>query len=338
MHLKKYTVASLLLIVLVGWYVYAFITQESMSIDIFGLMLPPLSIALLVVLPMLLFYIASVLHISFYSLMGVLKLRKYEKDHEKMVDSIVDAYLGKENRSHSFKTQKYQLLGSLVDNATIFPTAEFSAEVENKKINEVLDVIKSIRNGEVADLRKYALLPSNPIVVQNERNRYKKGVLSAEDILGNPTRYDMTLQKEVYVDFVKKAPLQAIEKYKKALTRESFFTILSRINADSDTLVVSNETLLSFFQEMRLSVEEYIDASKRLSKSMLPEQRMKLFEMLSNEDEAAMEAYLFTLFDLEMLTPAKEILDASSSSEYPRLRAYSALRECGKKFDIKLFL
>ncbi|MDK9693831.1 MAG: hypothetical protein OEL19_06265 [Sulfurimonas sp.] len=338
MHLKKYTIASFLLMILCGWYVYAFITQESMSIDIFGFVLPPLSVAALVVLPMILLYIASMLHMSFYALMGVLKLRKYEKDHEKMVDSIVDAYLGKENRSHSFKTQKYQLLGSLVDNATIFPTTEFHAEVDNKKINDVLSVINSIKNGEVADLRRYALISSNAIIIQNERNRYKKGMLSAEDILNSPNRYDVSLCKEVYADFVKKAPLHAIEKHKSMLTKEALFAILSRINADSNTLVVSNEILISLFKEMKLTSSEYIDASRKLSRSMLPEQRMKLFELLSNEDEVAMEAYLFTLFDLEMLTPAKEVLDAFSADEYPRFRAYSSLRECGKYFDIKLFI
>ncbi|MDD2652635.1 MAG: hypothetical protein PHX44_06260 [Sulfurimonas sp.] len=338
MHLKKYTIASFLLIILVGWYVYAFVTQGSMSIDIFGLVLPPLSIAALVVLPMVLLYVASVLHMSFYSLMGVLKLRKYEKDHEKMVDSIIDAYLGKENRFHSFKTQKYKLLGSLVDNATIFPTAEFNAEVDNKKINDVLNIISSIRNGEVADLRKYSLPSSNAIVIQNERNRYKKGILSAEDILSSPNRYDTSLCKEVYVDFVKKAPLQTIEKYKNALTKEALFAILSRINANSDTLVVSNEVLVSLFKSMKLNRNEYIDASKTLAKAMLPEQRIKLFEILGNDDEAAVEAYLFTLFDLEMLTPAKEFLDASASDEYARFRAYSALRASGKYFDINLFI
>lgn len=71
---------------------------------------------------------------------------------------------------------------------------------------------------------------------------------------------------------------------------------------------------------------------------MLPEQRIKLFELLSNEDEAAMEAYLFTLFDLEMLTPAKDILDISQPNEYMSFKAYSSLRDNGKHFDINLFV
>jgi hypothetical protein len=71
---------------------------------------------------------------------------------------------------------------------------------------------------------------------------------------------------------------------------------------------------------------------------MLPEQRMKLFETLSNENELTMEAYLFTLFDLEMLTPAKEILDASQNSDYAQFKAYSSLKECGKHFNINIFI
>ncbi|OHD97415.1 MAG: hypothetical protein A3E21_08985 [Sulfurimonas sp. RIFCSPHIGHO2_12_FULL_36_9] len=338
MHIKKYTIAALILMILVGWYIFAFITQESKSIEFFGLTLPSLSIAILAVIPMIILFIASVLHMSFYSLLSALKLRKYEKDYEKIVDAIVDAYLGKENRSNSFKTEKYKLLGFLVDNATIFPTAGLDSEVNNKKINNVLSIINGIRSGDVVDLRKYSLPSSNALVIQNERNRYKKGTISAEDILNGHNKYDISLRKEVYTDFVKKAPLNAIEKYRDLISKESLFEILSRINADTNTLVVSNESLISFFEDLKLTSKDYIEASKKLSKSMLPEQRIKLFETLSNENDIVVEAYLFTLFDLEMLTPAKEILDISQPNEYAHFKAYSSLRECGKHFDINLFI
>ena len=92
MQIKRYTLASLILIVLVGWYVYAFVSQESVSIELFGIALPSLSIAMWVTLPVILLYFASVMHMSFYSFLGNMKLRKYEKDYEKIVDAIVDAY------------------------------------------------------------------------------------------------------------------------------------------------------------------------------------------------------------------------------------------------------
>ncbi|MDD3505883.1 MAG: hypothetical protein PHX65_04970 [Sulfurimonas sp.] len=338
MHIKKYTIAALILIVLIGWYVYAFITQESMSFEFFGTIMPSFSIALWVVIPMIILYVASVIHMLFYSFLSNLKRRKYEKDYEKIVDAIIDAYLGKKERLNSFKTDRYKLLGSIIDNATIFPIGEFNTDIKNKKLSEVLTLINSIRNGQAVELKKYSLLPSNELVIQNERNRYKKGDISAENILSEKNRYDISLRKEVYVDFVKHASLKAIEKYKETLTKEALFEILSRINADAHTLEISNDSLISLFHNLKLNSKEYIEASKKLSKSMLPEQRIKLFELLSNEDEAAMEAYLFTLFDLEMLTPAKDILDISQPNEYMSFKAYSSLRDNGKHFDINLFV
>lgn len=338
MHIKRYTIASLVLMVLVGWYVYSFVTQESVSIELFGISLPSLSIAVWVVVPLLVLYVASVLHMSFYWLLETFTLRKFEKDYEKIVDSIVDAYLGKENRSHVFKTQRYKLLGALVDNAMIYPHGELDANIENKKIHEVLTLINKIKNGESVDIRKYSLSPSNALSISNSRNRYKNGDITAEDILSNPNKYDESLAKEVYVDFVKESPLYAIEKYKTYLTKESLYIILSRVNADENTLEMTNDSLISLFSDLDLTKDDYMKVSQALSKGMIPEQRIKLFDTLSSKDDKIMEAYLFTLFDLEMLEPAKDILENSQPSEYVYFKAYSSLRECGKHFDINLFI
>ncbi|MCK4737456.1 MAG: hypothetical protein KAT10_02775 [Sulfurimonas sp.] len=338
MYIKRYTIAALVLIILVGWYVYAFVTQASTSIEFFGVTMPPLSIAMWTIVPLILLYIASVAHMSFYSFLGSLKLRKYEKDYEKIVDSIVDAYLGKENRSHAFKTDRYKLLGALVDNATIFPSAELNSDIDNKKISEILELINKIKNGESVELKKHSLPSYNQLVIQNEKNRYKNGDITHEEILNNSSKYDESICKDVYIDFVKKAPLSAIEKYKKSLTKESLFEILARVNAEENSLEISNESLISLFNDLELSSDDYIKASQKLSRGMNPEQRIKLFETLSNENENVTEAYLFTLFDLEMLAPANEILETSQDNEYVYFKAYSSLRECGKHFDINLFI
>jgi len=78
MYIKRYTMASFLLMIIVGWYVYAYVTQESASLSLFGVNLPPVSVALLVILPMFILYLASVGHMAFYSMLGGFKLKKYE--------------------------------------------------------------------------------------------------------------------------------------------------------------------------------------------------------------------------------------------------------------------
>jgi hypothetical protein len=326
---------------LVGGYVFSYVTQESTTLEFFGIPLPSLSIAIWIVVPLFLLYIASVLHMSFYSMLGGLKVRKYEKDYDKVLDLIVDAYLGKKDRKHTFKTPPYSLLGRLLDNSTIFPNGEINFQFDSdktKKMTTVLNLINNIRAGEVVDLKGYNLDSDNELVIQNKRNKYKKGELKAEDILSNPKKYAKKLAQEVYVDFVKDASVSAIDKYKEFLTREAFDIIIARVNADENTLEISNEALIILLSNLDLDTKDYIEISRLAAKSMIPEQRIKLFETLSNDKEEAVDAYLYTLYDLEMIEPANALLDISQPDEYQNFKAYRALKECGKHFSIDLFV
>ncbi|DAB29351.1 MAG TPA: hypothetical protein CFH84_09980 [Sulfurimonas sp. UBA12504] len=338
MQIKKYTMASLIFITLVGWYVYAYVTQESISLDFFGITLPSLSVALWIVAPLAIFYILSLLHIFFHSFMGTLKMRKFEKDYEKIIDSIIDSYLGREDRVYLYKTPRYKLLGSIVHNSILFPTSNLSPDTENEKLNKVIKIIEEIKAGEVVELKQYSLKTNNKLVTLNNRNKYNKALLSAEKILSKSELYDEELCRDAYIDFVKVSPLYAIEKYKQFLSKKALFEILVRVNAVENRLEISNETLIFMFKSLNFTSKEYIDISKALSTGFSPEQRIKLFETLSEEDEKVMEAYLFTLFDLEMLEPTVEILQNSQSDEFLKFKAYSALKKCNQKFDISLFL
>ena len=338
MYIKRYTTATFILMALVGWYVYAYVTQESIAIEVFGVVLPSLSVAIWVLVPLVILYIASVFHMSFYSMLGSFKLRRYEKDYDKIIDAIVDAYLNKAERNHTYKTPRYQLLGGLLDNTTLFLKGEVSPTTDNDKVNDVIKAVDAIKNGEAVDLKSYSLRSENQLVIQNERNRYKKGDLSSEDILSHSNKYAKELCEEVYADFVKTRPVNSIEKYKEFLTKASLLEILSRINADENTIEISNESLMNLFNGLDLVMKDYIDMSMVVSHSMIPEQRMKLFEMISIEKEEAVDAYLYTLYDLEMLAPANDILDISQPDEYQNFKAYRALKECNKHFSIELFI
>jgi hypothetical protein len=339
MYIKRYSIAAFIWIALVGWYVYAYVTQESMSIDLFGIPMPSLSVALWVVVPLVVLYLASVFHMAFYSMLGNFRLRGYEKDFEKIVDAIIDAYLGKKSRSYTFKTERYRLLGTLLEKSTVFPSAELIGATGNEKIDRVLKMIEDIKNGEVVDLKPFNLLPENPLVIQNEKNRVKKGEVKVSDILSNCTKYADELCEFVYIEYAKTASLQNILKYKAFLTKESLHVIMARINSDEHTLSISNEELIELLNKLELTKQDYIELSITLSKGgMIPEQRMKLFETLGDEKEEAMDAYLFTLFDLEMLAPADEVLENAQPDEFQNFRAYRALKECGKNFSIYLFI
>ncbi len=340
MYIKRYTIAAFILMASVGAFVYLYVTQDTRSIDFFGIPLPALSIAVWVVVPVFILYVASVLHMSFYSFLGNMSLRRYEKDYEKMIDAIVEAYLGKKARSYSFKTERYTLFGKLLENTAMYPIGDVSGLTGNEKIDGVFKIIEDIKNGEVVDLKPYNLSKDNELVVQNKRNKYKKGLLSAETILSNEAKYADKLRKEAYIDYVKTASISNILKYKTLLTKESLHVVLARVNADEYTLSISNEELLDLINSVSLNKEEYIELSKVIAAGggMLPEQRIKLFESLSDENEDATDAYLYTLFDLEMIAPADSILDNSQADEFQNFKAYRALKSCNKHFSIELFV
>jgi hypothetical protein len=212
-------------------------------------------------------------------------------------------------------------------------------DVKNDKLNKVLSIIDDIKNGKVVDLKSYGLKPTNALVMQNNRNKYKNGFLNAENILTKSENYTEAFCKEVYTEYIKIASFVAIEKHKKFLDKSSLLTVLERINADKNKLEISNESLGLLFESMDLKSKDYIDISVALSNNnMDPEQRIKLFETLSEKNEVVMEAYLYTLFDLEMVSLAKEILDHSLEGEYLKFKAYSDLKEMNKQYSIDLFI
>jgi len=338
MYLKRYTIASMLLMILVGWYVYAFVTQGTYAVEFLSLKLPAISISVLVVAPLIILYIASMLHMSFYSFVNTLDRRKYDKDYDKFVDSIVEAFLGKENRHTSYKTQRYELLGKLLDSSKLMSDGSLSADTSSEKINNVLSIMEELKSGKVVDLKKYYLNENNQLIKINHSNMYKNGDISAEEILSSKAKYNHELCREVYIDFVKESPLYAIESYNEYLTKESLLIILERINADDNTLEISNESLIELLYKLELNSDDYIKISKTLSFNMIPEQRIKLFEILSENNEEVMGAYLYTLFDLEMIEQASEILNISQDDEFLNFKSYLDLKKCSKNYNIDLFV
>ncbi len=337
MQIKRYFVAALILMVLVGWYVYSYVSQDVTSIDFFGIHLPPMPIALWVVLPMLILFVATLLHMMFHGMLGSLKLRAYKKDYEKLIASIADAFLGKANNNPDYKTERYKLLGTVLGGSKIVPPEKLYVS-GSEKIDKTLETLRELQAGNVVDLGKYHLLPTNPLVVQNQFNRYRKGDVSAESILNDSKRYTPEHQKVAYNDLIATAKLDTLMKYKEHMDIKALCSIIGRINADKNALDISNEQLIELMDGMELNEKNYIDISAILANNMIPDQRIKLFEKLSEKDSKALSAYIYTLYDVEMIDLANEMLDNSQADDFLKFKAYRALKEANKHFDIKLFV
>lgn len=336
MQLKRYSIASLILMILVATAVYS-IDNGSISFDLLGMHFPNLPVAFWVVVPLVIMYLASLLHMGVYALVGNFKLRRLDKDHEKMIDALRDSLLGVKDRNYVYKSDSYKLMGKLIDNALILPY-ETLRIVGNEKIDEALEVMRDVKEKKKVDIKKFHLPATTSIAIQNNLNRFERGEMDADSVLSRPDSYGEIVCAKAYESYVKTASVGAVMKFKHLFTKASLIDFVQRINASENGIQMSNEELASIFSSLKLNNSDWIDLSEAMSKNMLPEQRIRLFEMLSENNDDAMEGYLYTLYDLQMIDTANEILNNTSNNDYLIFKAYRDLKRANKHYDIAIFL
>jgi len=337
MYMKRYSIAAFILMGLVGAYFYITFPNEHFSVTILGITFASLPLAFWVVVSMAVLYIATISHMIYYSIKGAFSLRKYRKDAETFEDSLKDALLGRIERHNHYKTDRYSLFGKVVDNARLELVNEIRS-TGSEKLDETIDMVSKINAGTYVDLKKYYLSKENPLVKKNDINAYNAGEIAEEKVLNNAADYSDELVALAFTNYAKTAPLSQIEKYKAFLTKPVLFKIVARVNADEHTLDISIDSLVALINEVELQESDYINLSATLSEHMMPDDRIKLFKTLSDDKDVATPAYLYTLFDLEMIAPAEEILENSQPDEFIYFKAYKALKDCHKNFAIDLFI
>lgn len=335
MQLKRYTIAALILMILVAMATYS-IDQESISFDLLGIHFPNLPVALWVSVPVMLMYLASLFHMAVYAIVGNLKLRRLGRDNEKMIDALRDALLGMSNRNYAYKSDMFKTIGKLVDNVTMTPLENFKS-VGDEKIDEALELLCDVNEKKKVDIKKYHLQNSSPVIVQNNLNRLERGELSPDEVLSKPDTYGEAVCAKAFEKFVKTASLGSVLKYKRFLTAATLLDFAGRINSDENGLQVSNEELIGLLSSLKLNRYDFIALSEAMSKNALPEQRIRVFEMLGDQCEDAMYGYFYTLYDLQMVDTANEVLNNTSHDEYQIFKAYRDLKRANKHYDIALF-
>jgi len=336
MQLKRYTIASLILMILVAAAVYS-IDNGSISFDLLGMHFPNLPVAFWVVVPLAIMYVASLLHMGVFALVGNFKLRRLNKDHEKMVDALRDALLGVGERNNVYKSDAYKLMGKLIDNSVILPY-ETLRSVGNEKIDDALQLMRDVKENKKVEIKKFHLPSTTSIAIQNNLNRFERGELDADTILSRPDSYGEIVCSKAYQSYVKTASVGSVMKFKHLFTKASLIDFVQRINASENGIQISNEELAALFASIKLETNDWIDMSEAMSKNMLPEQRIRLFEMMSENNDDAMEGYLYTLYDLQMIDTANEILNNTSNNDYQIFKAYRDLKRANKHYDIAIFL
>lgn len=254
-----------------------------------------------------------------------------------MIDALRDSLLGVGERNYVYKSDAYKLIGKLVDNSLILPY-ETLRSIGNEKIDEALELMRNVKEKKKIDIKKFHLPSTTSIAIQNNLNRLEAGEMDSDSILSRPDSYGEIVCAKAYESYVKTASVGSIMKFKHLFTKASLLDFVQRINAAENGIQISNEELAALFGTLKLNSADWIDLSEAMSKNMLPEQRIRLFEMLSEHNDEAMEGYLYTLYDLQMIDTANEILNNTAHNDYQIFKAYRDLKRANKHYDIAIFL
>ncbi|NPA81243.1 MAG: fatty-acid--CoA ligase [Epsilonproteobacteria bacterium] len=337
MGFKKYMAAGLLLILIIGLYVFSF-EGGKYTLDFFGIPIT-LPIAVWIIVPAFILYLFTLLHMMFYGAIDLSKKRALKKGHKNFIKATKNVLLGLDNNVQ-FKSEWLKLPGAILNIFNIDPRKR-AKKVPNEEIQEILDLKEKLERGEVVDLSKYRLAKDNPLVLKNLENKLKKDKLYADGILKNCPDKSLPLCKEAFREFAKYASLDQIKKYEKEgykIDREIFDIIIDRFQNSDHPLNLTNDDIVELIKKLDFDKDDFIALAKKLKPRMNPDALIFLFERLFNEFPKASDAYLFILFELQMIDKVREILENSSIDEYVKFKHLLFLIDNGKNFDIEDFV
>jgi len=334
MRLGLYIIASIVLMAIAGIFVYS-INPGNYTIEEFGIPVT-IPIAVWIVAPMLVLMIASVVHMMFYGTKNFFKFKKWEKDTLSLDDALYWSLLH-EPKAHKYNLPLLKQTASLLSVASV--KVDGAVDDISDRLRGALTLVSEIERGEYVDLKSRklgkTLSSENPLVIKNLMNRLAKEESFSEEILQHKELYTDELFAKALSDFSSKTTLVKAKKYLNLYDKENFLLLISRVTKEND-LGVTKEILDEFIValEEKLECADYLMMSTIMMQQLSPDENLKLWRGYQNKYTKAQIAYLYLLFDYEMIDKAGDYLDEHDENDFKRFRALYDLKKEHKKYKI----
>jgi len=325
MRLGLYTFASLALIGLVAALVYT-INPNSYTAGLAGVNLH-LPIALWIALPMLILLVATIFHMMYHGTKGYFARRKWIRDANELQDAIYWSIL-REPKEHNFSIPEIKSGAALLSVASI--DIQDSVEGLSEKLGKTINWVKKIEAGEYIDLREKKvakfLSSDNPLVIKNELNRLEATKDFAESVLLSKDSHSSKVVEAAIEKIVEKETLFKVRKFAKDLNGSQLGKMLDRLDAGED-IGMTADNVEFIIQNISMKCPDFMRLAKSTVNKLTPDENLSLFKKFSEEYEAAENAYLYLLFQYEMLDAIRDYLEESEEDEFKPYRALYILKK-----------
>ncbi|MEA2048568.1 MAG: hypothetical protein U9O64_09015 [Campylobacterota bacterium] len=333
MKLGLFMFASLVLIATVSAFTYT-MNPDYYAMEIMGINLN-FPVAFWITLPMFLLLIFTMMHIFFYGLKHFFLLKKWKKDTNTLEDALYWSLVNEP------KEQKYAIdeLGSsarLLAKSSI--TISDNVDGLSPRLSRVVNIIRKIKNGEYIDLKEEKMSKvfhsGNPILIQNRLNCMRSDDKFVENVMKSTTEYSPEVQALALERFANKMNFIDARKYVKVFDVQNFLVMLKRIDED-DTLELTSEILTNFVKELNLTCRDFIEVALITKKYLRPEENLTLFRSYQSENHKAQNAYLYLLFEYELIEQVGIYLDEQEANDFLKFRAFYELKKQNSKYRLE---
>ena len=334
MRIGLYFISALILIGLTGAYVHTLHfgnhIQKIMGIDV------NLPIAAWIVLPMIILLFFTLLHMMYYSMISFFSKKKWQRDSITLQDALYWSLL-KEPKEHKYLTKEIRNSAKLLSKATL--EVKGTVESVSEKFTNAIALIKDIERGEYIDLKEKNLAKKlsrdNPIFIKNTLNRLDKDQKFVEEVLQSSTSYSKEAVAKALKLFAGHETFYKAKKYVKLFDVDNFFIMLERAVDGKEDIGMNEEMIKFFVAELPFGCKEYMHLAKICVKKFAPDVNLTLFKAFKKKDENANQAYLYLLFEYEMLDMVEDFLSEHSEKEYVRFRALYTLKKMNNKYNVE---
>lgn len=333
MRLGLYIFAALTLLAIVGAVTYT-MNPNNYLVEIMGINFN-FPVAVWIVLPMALLLIFTVIHMIFYSLKSYFKLKKWQRDADTLDDAL---YWSMVNEP---KEQKYAI-PEIASSAVLLGQSKLeiidSVEGLSPRLSKVLNLVNKIKNGEYVDLKENKMAKvfseGNPLLIQNRLNRLTTDDRFVEDVMKSSASFSDPVRIKALEIFASKETFFKARKYAKTFDVPNLFVMLERLNTEEE-MELTSEILDDFVAALKLTCNDYTKIAHITKKHFSPDENLALFKKYQSENARAQHAYLYLLFEYELMDKVGAYLEECDEHEFIRARALYELKKSNKNYKIE---
>lgn len=324
MKTRRFIVYSIIYIVLLGVLVYSIDSSE----HTFGLLgySFTMPLALWIAAPVAVFALLCIAHIAYHGFEIYMFKRSIKRDEILYKELAREVFLALDTNK-DFKTELYKTPSQVTK--ILSPWGRYKDEaVSDDELESVVKVVKNVQSGEVVDLKKFRLPNTNPLFIKNELNKIEKNTNYFLEALKDYKEINDEISRKANEKLLALGSFADIKKFNFAKSSEETMMLLERFV--NDDIIMSNDEIYELLDNFKISKAQYNTSAKILRSKITPDALINIFEKLKSSHTDAEEAYLYLLFEFQMLDKVRDIIDNSDSSEYQNIKILMYLRENGK--------